>query len=195
MNSIRFIKIKLFFKNNKILAFLFLLSFIFTAAGVLSTSYSNELYSVFSIEQTGFVKMWLNIFFIFAAFLLFNLISSFFMFGIVTSIIGVCVTFLGIGASAYATVSMFGYNGLLANFLLILVISVFLALYLIFSAKSMQMTLFMAQKLSDRGGINTYSTEVKRYLALFAVMIGVSLIASALIAGAILLCTEVLNLI
>lgn len=195
MNSIRFIKIKLFLKNNKILAFLFLLSFIFTAAGVLSTSYSNELYSVFSIEQTGFVKMWFNIFFIFAAFLFFNLISSFFMFGIVTSIIGVCVTFLGIGASAYATVSMFGFNGLLANFLLILVISVFLALYLIFTAKSMQMTLFMAQKLSDRGGINTYSTEVKRYLALFAVMVGVSLIASALIAGAILLCTEVLNLI
>lgn len=195
MNSIRFIKIKLFLKNNKILAFLFLLSFIFTAAGVLSTSYSNELYSVFSIEQTGFVKMWFNIFFIFAAFLFFNLISSFFMFGIVTSIIGVCVTFLGIGASAYATVSMFGFNGLLANFLLIIVVSVFLALYLIFTAKSMQMTLFMAQKLSDRGGINTYSSEVKRYLALFAVMIGVSLIASALIAGAILLCTEVLNLI
>lgn len=195
MNSIRFIKIKLFFKNNKILSFLFLLSFIFTAVGVLSATHSSEFYSVFDFEYSGYIKLWLGILVILIGYLLFNLVSSFFMFGIVTSIIGVCVTFLGIGASAFATVAMFGFNGLIANFLVVSILSVFLSLYLIFTAKSMHMTMFMAQKLSDKGGVNTYSYEMKRYLALFAVMIGVSVIASAVIAATILLCTEVFNLI
>ena len=173
--------IRVFLSHNKMFVFLCCWTYLFMTLGAVCAARCDTVCSLLGVASGGFVGCFLLLLMLAIAYLLLFAVSTVFLLGPMLTIPAVALIGLAIGFCGYSSVYMYGWTGLLANAAICLPLSCLFIFYMFHAARTVNLSLSMGRKLFGNSNGVIFSTEIKRYLIMLAVMTPVTLSLAAVV--------------
>lgn len=176
-----FVGIRVFLSHNRMFIFLCCWVYAFTVLGSICAGRCDTVCSFLGLASNGFLDCFLLLCVISLSYLMICALSTVFLFGPMLIIPSVALSGLAIGFCGYSSVYLYGWMGLIANAFICLPCSCLFVFFMFHAARSVNLSLSMGQKLFGRANSLIFSTEIKRYLIMLAIMAPVTVSLSAIV--------------
>ena len=184
--------VRVFVAHNKMFIFMCCWTYLFVALGAICAGRCDTVCSLLGLASYGFTDCFLTLLILSVAYLLAFAFSTVFLFGPLVTVPTVALIGLAIGFCGYSSVYMYGWMGLLANATICLPLSCLFIFYMLHASRSVNLSLSMGRKLFGNTGGVLFSTEIKRYLLMLAVMTPVTVSLAAVVSLVVMLFGKVL---